>query len=255
MTNVNASRDASVDEIIELLMLSASDLIPNAPKEAIHIYLKQGGNWETEAMRGTPISDYKPLKKKAARIRVILDSEIMAQVMERKAAKEEVARSEEEAFQAQAAERGKLDWKTLGYARLLEARDHDQENKKVGLAESKDSTMNGTQTDEKVTETKIAVTKTETTQTETKETETTQTKPETEIKESETQTQTETRKAKMMTVMGPGVLLETRDDGVHVVELEWALANNANAVIYTRTAELTKEEQIKMAMEAIRKKQ
>jgi len=101
MTNVNASRDASVDEIIELLMLSASDLIPNAPKEAIHIYLKQGGNWETEAMRGTPISDYKPLKKKAARIRVILDSEIMAQVMERKAAKEEVARSEEEAFQAQ----------------------------------------------------------------------------------------------------------------------------------------------------------
>ena len=255
MTNVNASRDASVDEIIELLMLSASDLIPNAPKEAIHIYLKQGGNWETEAMRGTPISDYKPLKKKAARIRVILDSEIMAQVMERKAAKEEVARSEEEAFQAQAAERGKLDWKTLGYARLLEARDHDQENKKVGLAESKDSTMNGTQTDEKVTETKIAVTKTETTQTETKETETTQTKPVTEIKESETQTQTETRKAKMMTVMGPGVLLETRDDGVHVVELEWALANNANAVIYTRTAELTKEEQIKMAMEAIRKKQ
>jgi hypothetical protein len=39
----------------------------------------------------------------------------------------------------------------------------------------------------------------------------------------------------VQTTMGPGVLKETRADGVNVIELKWRLAHGAKAMLYTRS--------------------
>ena len=80
MTTISATRSASVDEVIELLTLGAQDILPNAPSAAISIFLKKNGTWEEEVKRGTNLSDYKQLKKKTARIKVILDPEVMKKI-------------------------------------------------------------------------------------------------------------------------------------------------------------------------------
>ena len=40
------------------------------------------------------------------------------------------------------------------------------------------------------------------------------------------------------TSMGNGKIIKTRDDGVTVVELDWKLANNSKAIMYTDTSNL-----------------
>ena len=142
MTNMTASRSASVNDIIELLMLGARDLIPDAPNEAIHVWLKEKGSsdWELELERGELISKYKQLCKKAARVKVTLNPAIMAGVEQEKSIKEDLLRKEEEEKQLIAAERKKLDWSTLGYALLLEARESDRHPAQNMLTEKEAST-------------------------------------------------------------------------------------------------------------------
>ena len=267
MTNIHASRDASVDEIIELLSLSANELFPDAPPKAIHIFIKMNGNWDTEAMRGTPISDYKPLTKKAARIRVTLDPVIMAEILKDKAVKEELIRSEQETYQAKQAEQGQLNWQTLGYARLLEIRNNEREILNDVNNAIKNQTQETKETKEiEATEIKEAETKTTreskyeskydsnieqksieptTTPIASKESTTTPTPPTPLTPSTPSSTTQPIPQKKVMTSMGEGVLLETRlKDNVHVVELQWSLANNSKAIMYTNTIELTPQQKL-----------
>ena len=64
------------------------------------------------------------------------------------------------------------------------------------------------------------------------------------------------RPVEVLTIMGKGKLLETRpSDGVQTVELDWTLANNSKVMMYTHSAELTREEQIKQAMKDFQQQQ
>ena len=143
MTTVNASRGATVNELIELLTLGARDIIPNAPNSAIQVFLKKSGAWNIEVKRDTTLSEYKQLTKKAARIKIVLDPDIMKRVGEELAEQEKQALLEEEAAQAKAAERGQLDWNTLGYARLLDAREQEKNAAMQELEEKQGAATEG----------------------------------------------------------------------------------------------------------------
>ena len=271
MTTISATRSASVDEVIELLTLGAQDILPNAPSAAISIFLKKNGTWEEEVKRGTNLSDYKQLKKKTARIKVILDPEVMKKIHDEISHKENEKLEEEEKVKLKAAEQGQLNWNTLGYAKLLEAREKDLDliktfKEKLDIYKTKETKETKEETDgkeEKVEDTEVTEV-TEITEI-TENTENTEGKnnsisSDTKIAKKQRKRYKQLRKQglsttdamkisaqemnmeyakarneEVQTPMGKGILLDTRSDGVNVVELDWTLANNGKAIIYTNT--------------------
>lgn len=89
-TPVKARRDATVDELIGLLTSIARDADVSASNSDIKIFLEEKGKRTIEVKRGTKLSDYATLKKKRARIRLELQTDL-----------EKVAKQEAEVRQAE----------------------------------------------------------------------------------------------------------------------------------------------------------